>query len=416
MESPTTPDSLDHVLKDQGNFILTVSQFYNQEALSDVILKVGEARFHGHKFVLAKSSDVFRTMLYEKPWSQNVREEIELNETAECQGVFDRFLRYLYTAEISISTDSAIGILCLADKYNVASLKVLCMSYMVEHTRSPKVRNALNWYPWAKALHLENLIQQCTKTIAWNTDVILKSPQWISMDIDFVCDILESSELVTQSEFALFLALSQWLLDETHFPHLTEASSRLLPLIRFPQMKVVELHEVENSELAQREESSGVLMDLVGQAYRFRSLCPAQTELGIPFDEKFFLPRDYLDLAVDQVRIQNTLRFGIQVDVKTGVGPVPSTVKDGEWKITYRKSGDTGVWTVQMYCHESAMVNNEARIQASLVVFNEEDKVVQVERAPTCICGRTNSLTMQLTIADSEGAKNMLVLIKPVPH
>lgn len=41
-----------------------------QEALSDVELKIGDARFFAHKFVLAKSSDVFRTMLYERNWSQ----------------------------------------------------------------------------------------------------------------------------------------------------------------------------------------------------------------------------------------------------------------------------------------------------------------------------------------------------------
>ena len=47
--------------------------------------------------------------------------------------------------------------------------------------------------------------------------------------------------------------------------------------------------------------------------------------------------------------MQNTLRFGIQVDVRTYVGPVPSMSRDGEWKITYRKSNDT--WTLQVNFH-----------------------------------------------------------------
>lgn len=85
--------------------------------------------------MLAKSSDVFRTMLYNKNWTQAELPEIELEETEECQKYFDTFLRFLYTAEVVINVKSAVGILCLADKYSVTSLKSLCTKYMVEHTR-----------------------------------------------------------------------------------------------------------------------------------------------------------------------------------------------------------------------------------------------------------------------------------------
>ena len=85
--------------------------------------------------MLAKSSEVFRTMLYDKNWTQAGLPEIVLEETEECQKHFDTFLRFLYTAEVNISVDSAVGILCLADKYSVESLKNLCTQYMVEHTR-----------------------------------------------------------------------------------------------------------------------------------------------------------------------------------------------------------------------------------------------------------------------------------------
>ena len=51
-----------------------------------------------------------------------------------------------------------------------------------------------------------------------------------------------------------------------------------------------------------------------------RSFCPSQSHLSISFDDLFYLPRDYTDLTVDSVRLQNTLRFGIQVwpDYHTG--------------------------------------------------------------------------------------------------
>ncbi|CAG5115101.1 unnamed protein product [Candidula unifasciata] len=401
------------VLRDELNFIQNVGQFYNQQDISDVILKIGKEKYYGHKFVLAKSSEVFRTMLYNKNWTQAGLPEIELEETDECQAYFDTFLRFLYTAEVNISVESAVGILCLADKYSVTSLKNLCTQYMVEHTRSPLVKNALSWYSWSKALHMEELITQCSKTIAWNAEYILASHEWEHMDIDFVTDMLKNKDLVIQREYMLFKALIQWLDCEEHIENYLENAKKLLPLIRFPQMQVHELFAVEQCDLYRNEELGVILDQLINKAYRFRSLCPQQSEIGISFADSFYLPRNYIDLSVDTVRMQNTLRYGIQVDVRTYVGPVPSSARDGEWKIAYRKSNDT--WTLQVYCHESALVGGEARVQAALIITNQDDQVVQVEESEITICSRGNHLTMSIAVPNQDQCKNMAVLIKPLP-
>ena len=402
------------VLRDEMNFIQNVSQFFNEEALSDIILKVNQETYFAHKFVLAKSSDVFRTMLYEKSWSQGSKAEVELNETPECQGVFSQFLKYLYTAEVSISTTSAVGILCLADKYNVDSLKQLCVCYMIEHSKSPKVKNALNWYPWAKALHFIELIRQCTKTIAWNYLEIITSAEWTNMDLEFLYDMLLSSELVVPNEFAIWEALKKWLLSEAHEEKLKENAEKLLPLVRFPQMVVSQLYGIEEGELASNTHTKDLLHELLNQAYRFRALCPSQAEINVNFTDPFYIPRDYTDLTVDNVRMQNTLRFGIQVDVKMYKGPVPSENRDADWKITYRKQGE--IWTLLLYCHETGLVHNEARIQPSIIIFNDMDKVMQVFREPACVITRGNTYTIQLSVDQPSVSRHMSVLLKPMPQ
>lgn len=401
------------VLRDESNFIQNVGQFYNQQDISDVILKIGKETYYGHKFVLAKSSEVFRTMLYNKNWSQSGLPEIVLEETEECQKYFNTFLKFLYTAEVNISVESAVGILCLADKYGVTSLKNLCSQYMVEHTRSPLVKNALNWYSWSKALHMAELIHQCSKTIAWNAEQLLKSPEWLHMDIDFVSDMLKNSDLVIQREELLFQALLLWLDAEERQEHYHEYARELLPLIRFPQMQVKELVAIEKSEMYQGKELKPLFKKLINKAYRFRALCPHQTDIDVSFAQDFYLPRNYLDLAVDNVRMQNTLRYGIQVDVRTYVGSVPSELRDGEWKITYRKSNDT--WTLQIYCHESALQGGEARVQAVLIITNLDDRVVQVDESEVTVCSRGTPLTMNALVPNQDISKNMAVLIKPLP-
>jgi hypothetical protein len=400
-------------LRDESNFIQNVGQFYNQQDISDVLLKIGKEKYYAHRFVLAKSSDVFRTMLYDKNWTQAGLPEIVLEETDECQAYFDTFLRFLYTAEVNISVESAVGILCLADKYSVTSLKNLCTQYMVEHTRSPLVENALKWYSWSKALHMDELASQCSKTIAWNVEHILATSDWIHMDIDFVSDMLKNRDLVIPRENVLFKALTQWLDCEEHLDNYLENAKKLLPLIRFPQMQVHELFEVEQCEMYKHNELGAILDQLINKAYRFRSLCPQQSEIPVSFTDDFYLPRNYTDLAVDNVRMQNALRYGIQVDVRTYVGPVPSTARDGEWKVAYRKTNDT--WTLQVYCHESALVGGEASIQAAVIITNQEDHVVQVEECDITSVSRNNHLTMNVSVLNQELCKSMAVLIKPMP-
>lgn len=401
------------ILRDHDNFILNVSQFYNLSDLSDVTIKVGEQRYHGHKFVLAKSSDVFRTMLYGDGWSKGDETELILTESEECQAVFDVFLRFMYTAEVAVTVDTAVGILCLADKYNVISLKSLCVSYMIQNTQSPKVHNALNWYNWAKALNLVGLVESCSKTIAWNIEAILGSPEWLNMDLHFICDILSNSGLVVANEYQLYNGLVSWLKYEAHKDSLRDNAKALLPLIRFPQMLVCQLYAVEQSDLFQMEETSTVTRELVNKAYRFRSLCPTQSSLEVSFDQPFYKPRNYMDLAVDSVHMQNTLRFGIQVDVRTYAGPVVSENRNGEWKITYRKHDN---WSINLFCHESATIHGEAYIEATVLIFNEDEKVIQVEMIPATACTRTNNLSMNVCVNNVAISKTMVLLIKPVPH
>lgn len=85
---------------------------------------------------------------------------------------------------------------------------------------------------------MNELIYQCSKTIAWNAEHLLTSPEWEHMDIDFVSDLLKNGDLVIQNEFKLFKALIRWLESDEHLEHFVDNAKELLPLIRFPQMQV----------------------------------------------------------------------------------------------------------------------------------------------------------------------------------
>ena len=95
-------------------------------------------------------------------------------------------------------------------------------------------------------------------------------------------------------------------------------------------------------------------------------------------------------------------------------GPVPVENRDGDWKITYRKT-PAGTWQIQLYGHETAMVNTEARIQPSILIYNEHDKVIQVHRHETTTISRGNCINMTVNLLNPPIARKLSVLIKPVP-
>jgi hypothetical protein len=83
-------------------------------------------------------------------------------------------------------------------------------------------------------------------------------------------------------------------------------SKRLLPHVRFPQMLVHELYNIENDAGAEFLSLSSVaplLQDLIGQAYRFRALCPSRDSLGVDFKTNFY----QASATVKQTMLRNNI-------------------------------------------------------------------------------------------------------------
>lgn len=416
-EAPAMPKP-SVTLRDACSFIDDVAKYYNTDDLSDIILQVGEKEYPAHKFILGKSSEVFKSMLFQSHWTQSSMERVQLEEPEDVHDVFDRFLKFMYTSEVSVDADSVVPVLCLADKYCVAGLRNLCTSYMVEQAKSPHAKHAVNYYCFAKALCVNPLMDQCIRTNAWHAEALLKSQDWTEMEADLVEDILKSSELVLRNEMSVFNAVKEYVFHESHAEDRDALAKRLLPLVRFPQMLVQQLYEVETDSGAEYltiPEVAPLLAELLARAYRFRALCPSRRQLAIEdFKEGFYQPRDYLDLCVDSINMANTLRFGIQVDVRMFSGPVPAEVRDAEWRVVYRRQNNN-LWSVSFIPSESAMKNGngEARIEASLIILDEKDVVVSLIRAGPVGCTRTTYLTIELDTASLPNAKTMQTIIKP---
>ncbi|XP_064485398.1 speckle-type POZ protein B-like [Ornithodoros turicata] len=100
-------------------------QAWGDREFADLIIIAGEKRFHVHKVVLATRSPVFRAML-KNDMQESIQNEVVLKDVYP--DVVQEMLRFIYTdASPNISTMAA-DLYQLADKYDLKGLKLLCES------------------------------------------------------------------------------------------------------------------------------------------------------------------------------------------------------------------------------------------------------------------------------------------------
>ncbi|ELU11990.1 hypothetical protein CAPTEDRAFT_25374, partial [Capitella teleta] len=243
--SPTSSEDVDN----GGKCTARLSQLFNNPKFSDITLVVGRKRFFAHKLLLANASDVFEQMLTSEHWLDSVQRELVLQEPDDCIPVFADFLRYIYSGQISLSSDTVLGLLVLADKYNVPDLKDCCCSYMGGHlVGPPDVTKAVTWYQYALACNSQQLQNACLNYIVLNMDKVIQSPDWVYLDQENLICLLQRSDLVIESEYTLLQAVVCWLTEDLRLHQLTDNLRATLPFIRFPMILPEHLSEFEESE------------------------------------------------------------------------------------------------------------------------------------------------------------------------
>lgn len=189
------------------------------------------------------------------------------------------------------------------------SLRYLCSQFMIMKAKPPNVRNGIAWYSIAKQFSLDNLRDVCMKTVAWNIEYLLLSInqiEWFRCEFDFLRDLLSTSNLVLSNEYRLYLSVSEWLLSRSSDTDILTYACELLPLIRFSQMLPIQLHQIEQSLLYQRnnnnEQIKDLLQRLLYQAYRFHTLAPLRRDNNNNKPEflplEWYLPRQYTEMNI----------------------------------------------------------------------------------------------------------------------
>lgn len=126
--------------------------------------------------------------------------------------------------------------------YNIVSLKV----------SAPDQIKAIVWYQYAIACNSQDLQQACFNYIALNVDTVMQSPDWVYLDRENIIVLLQKSDLVVESEYALLQAVVRWLSEDSRIQNIGQNLKAVLPYIRFPMILPEHIAEFEESDF-QRE-------------------------------------------------------------------------------------------------------------------------------------------------------------------
>uniref|UniRef100_A0A6Q2Y165 BTB domain-containing protein n=1 Tax=Esox lucius TaxID=8010 RepID=A0A6Q2Y165_ESOLU len=156
-----TPSVTWRLLSLEHDDFLTVAQSLKKEFDSpdtaDLKFSVEGKYIHVHKAVLKIRCEHFRSM-FQSHWNEDMKEVIEINQFP--YPVYRAFLQFLYTDNVDLPPEDAIGLLDLATSYCEKRLKRLC-----QHTikRGITVENAFSLLAAAVRYDAEDLEEFCFK-------------------------------------------------------------------------------------------------------------------------------------------------------------------------------------------------------------------------------------------------------------
>ena len=201
-----------HSVKSRLQYLL------NTGALADVTFLVGGSsllmsvssstlptpqRFIAHKFVLSMSSAVFDAMFNGQMASQD-ESAIEIPDVEPV--AFEALLKFLYTDDICVESETVMSVLYTAKKYAIPRLEHECVEFLKDNIQSDNVFMLLTQ---ARLFDEPVLARMCLDAIDKSTSEALSSDGFVDVDLDTLCVVLGRDSLGIR-ESKLFSAVTKW--------------------------------------------------------------------------------------------------------------------------------------------------------------------------------------------------------------
>ncbi|XP_041372675.1 BTB/POZ domain-containing protein 2-like [Gigantopelta aegis] len=175
----------------------------DNKVFNDVTFRVGREQKHvqAHRLILGIRSGVFEAMFY-GPLAE--QDDIVIPEVEP--GIFEQFLRYLYTDDVTVNCASVMGLMYVSKKYDVKTLEQKCLTYLSSSMTSD---NACVILEQAHVFDEQELKEKAKTFILENGDAALKSSGVTDLCHECLVKVIQADELEADEQ-SVFEAVVAW--------------------------------------------------------------------------------------------------------------------------------------------------------------------------------------------------------------
>uniref|UniRef100_A0A915DWW7 BTB domain-containing protein n=1 Tax=Ditylenchus dipsaci TaxID=166011 RepID=A0A915DWW7_9BILA len=150
-------------------------EMWQKELFTDCEIQVGTKSFFAHRCVLGQHSNVFRSMFAQSIMLEAKNRKLIITDADPLQ--VHAMLEFLYTGSICLDQMDLLaeGVLCLADKYAIVTLKLHCELYLVSKL---SVANVPQMVVVADEYFASILRKECVRFVGDNVSAVFRNDQW----------------------------------------------------------------------------------------------------------------------------------------------------------------------------------------------------------------------------------------------
>lgn len=158
-----------------------ISNMFEQETLTDCVIKIDNQEINAHRCILAQNSEVFLRMFEQDGMIEAQNGEINIVDSSyEC---FRAMLKYFYSGEVEKTSleNFPEELFAIAEKYQVLTLKKICERFIASRINAS---NFTKRYFYAEIHELPMVKKACLDFLSANRKKFLASKEWEEFKAD----------------------------------------------------------------------------------------------------------------------------------------------------------------------------------------------------------------------------------------
>ena len=200
-----------------------INALRTKQRFCDVTVVVKGEEFQAHKLVLAAASPFFLSLL-ESQMKERTEDLIKIELQEATAPVIEEVLAYVYTGNVSLTTENGHGLIATADYLLLPGLKTMAESFLKLHLT---IENSIFNYYFAEKYQCGGLKEESCKMINKNFRKVTETADFLSLDENQVVNWVSSDDVIVKAEQDIFEGILQWVLHnrserEENFPKLLQ--------------------------------------------------------------------------------------------------------------------------------------------------------------------------------------------------